>query len=202
MIIRNKHIFIVMLFLTMLQPSVTGLNQITNGGCYVKSQTSQIGCNLTLFDMDIFLMDSDLAVDINYQIDYNTSVERIEIRLYVSLDNDSFVQGFIHEYDTNLLNETTIEAFFSYSNAIGDPLPFDVQEGQTLRAYIEVETEYGILQSTTVSEIIPIDVTRPWLFNIPTPFFVIGAIVLTIAPCIILGFIVYFYNNRKNIRTR
>ena len=198
----NKHIFIVMLFVTILQPNVTGLSQITNGDCLFKTQASQVGCNLTLFDMDIFVMDSDLVVDIHYQIDYNASVEQIKIRLYVSLDNDSFTQGFIHEYDTSLLNETTIEAFFSYSNAIGDPLPFDVQEGQTLNAYIEVETENGVIQSDIVSEIIPIDVTRPWLFNIPTPLFVIGAIVLTMSPCIILGFLVYSYNKKNSTRTK
>jgi hypothetical protein len=191
-----------MLFLVVLQPDVTRINQSTSGECFFKSQASQIGCNLTLFTMDLLMMDSDLVVDIHYQIDYNTSVEQIEIRLYVSLDNDSYVQGFIHKYDTSLLNETTIDAFFSYSNAIGDPLPFDVQEGQTLNTYIEVETENGVIQSAVVSEIIPIDVTRPWLFRIPTPIFAIGAIVLTITPCIILGFVVHSYTKKKSIRTK
>ena len=100
-------------------------------------------------------------------------------------------------YDPSFLDETIIEAFFSYSNAIGDPLPFDVKAGQTLYAYIDVETDYGIIQSDVVSGIIPIDVTRPWLFNIPAPVFIIAGIVFSIAPCLVIGFIVHYQCKRR-----
>ena len=108
-------------------------------------QESQIGCNLTLFDMDLFVSDSELITDIHYQIEYNSSVNELMITLFLALDNESYVQGFIHQYDTSLFNDTTIDAFFSYSNLFGDPLPFDAQEGQMLHAYVEIETEFGNL---------------------------------------------------------
>jgi hypothetical protein len=197
MILHNKYIIVVMSLLLYMQTSSHVTALVIGDREFIFHQKSQFGCNLTLFDMDIHTMDSDLIIDIQYQIEYNSSVEGIEISLYLSLDNESYIEGFKHTYDTSLLNESTIDAFFSYSNVIGDPLPFNVQEGQTLYVYVEVETEYGVIQSDVISGVIPMDVTRPWLFNIPSSVFIIAAIVFTVAPCICIGFLVQSYNKRR-----
>jgi hypothetical protein len=197
MIVHNKHIIVVIALLIWIQPSLLEPVMSDTDRLCIPNQDSQVGCNITYFDIDLFTSDSDLIVDIYYQIVYNTSVQQIEIRLNLKLDNDSYVRGFTHMYDPSFLDETIIEAFFSYSNAVGDPLPFDVQTGQTLYAYIEVETNYGIIQSNVVSEIIPIDVTRPWFFNIPAPLFIIAGIMFSIAPCLIIGFVIHSYNKRR-----
>ena len=197
MTVHNKHIIIAITLLFLIQPSSLKSSTSNANGLFILNQDSQSGCNITYFDIYLFTSDSDLIVDIYYQIVYNTSVQKIEIRLNLKLDNDSYVRGFTHMYDPSFLEETIIDAFFSYSNAVGDPLPFDVQTGQTLYAYIDVETNYGKVQSDVVSGIIPIDVTRPWLFNIPTPVFIVVGVVFSIAPCLIIGFLVHSYNKRR-----
>ena len=131
----------------------------------------------------------DLMVDILYSYNF-TDDERLTLAvLYLSLDNESFVQAQRHEFEPDLMPATGTGGFF-FANAVGDPLPFDVYQGDTLYGYVEFATTIETYASPRVALEIPIDVIRPFLFRIPPSLFYIGGIVAGILPLVIIAYCV------------
>jgi hypothetical protein len=81
------------------------------------------------------------------------------------------------------------------ANAVGDPLPFDVYQGNILYGYVEFTTTAEMYTSAMVALEIPIDVIRPFLFRIPPSLFYIGGIVAGILP---LAIIAYCVTRKRN----
>ncbi len=137
----------------------------------------------------------DLMVDILYSYNF-TDDERLTIAaLFLSLDNESFVQAQLHEFDPALMPATGTGGFF-FANAVGDPLPFDVYQGDILYGYIEFTTTKETYISPRAALEIPIDVIRPFLFRIPPSLFYIGGIVAGILPLVIIAYCVTRRRNR------
>jgi hypothetical protein len=88
---------------------------------------------ITITNVNLYSVSNgtDMFVDIEYIYNF-TGKERItEEKLHLSLDNDTFLLAIDRLYDPNLMNATGSSGFF-FANSAGDPLPFDVQKGQTL----------------------------------------------------------------------
>jgi hypothetical protein len=152
--------------------------------------------NVTEWRLQITEMNGrlDLMVDIIYSYNF-TDDERLTIAaLFLSLDNESFVQAQKHEFDPELMPATGTEGFF-FANAVGDPLPFDVYQGNILYGYVEFTTTAEMYTSAMVALEIPIDVIRPFLFRIPPSLFYIGGIVAGILP---LAIIAYCVTRKRN----
>ncbi len=133
--------------------------------------------------------DTDMFVDIYYNYSFD-SLERIkEEKLYLSLDNDTFILSIHRNYDPELMPSNGTSGFF-FANSVGDPLPFDVQEGQILYGYVEVITTDSTYRTKTFSEEIPITVIRSFLFRIPSWFFFWGGIIASIVPIILCIYLV------------
>ena len=131
----------------------------------------------------------DLMVDILYSYNF-TDDERLTLAmLFLSLNNESFVQAQRHEFDPALMPTTGTGGFF-FANAVGDPLPFDVHQGDILNGYVEFTTTAEIYTSPQVALEIPIDVMRPFLFRIPPSLFYIGGIAAGILPLAIIAYCV------------
>ncbi|MHA2070343.1 MAG: hypothetical protein ACW985_00995 [Candidatus Thorarchaeota archaeon] len=131
----------------------------------------------------------DLMVDILYSYNF-TDDERLTLAtLFLSLNNESFVQAQRHEFDPALMPATGTGGFF-FANAVGDPLPFDVHQGDILNGYVEFITTAETYTSPQVALEIPIDVMRPFLFRIPPSLFYIGGIAAGILPLAIIAYCV------------
>jgi hypothetical protein len=141
--------------------------------------------------------DTDMFVDIEYIYNF-TGEERItEEKLHLSLDDDTFILAIDRLYDPNLMNATGSSGFF-FANSAGDPLPFDVQKGQTLYGYIEVISTERTYKTPTFAELIPVTVMRSILFKIPGPIFIIGGISLSLLPVAIIAYLIVRKKNTTN----
>ncbi|MHA1924299.1 MAG: hypothetical protein ACXABV_02790 [Candidatus Thorarchaeota archaeon] len=137
----------------------------------------------------------DLMVDILYSYNFTDDEKLTLAALFLSLNNESFVQAQTHEFDPELMPATGTGGFF-FANAVGDPLPFDVHQGDILNGYVEFTTTAEIYTSPRVALEIPIDVIRPFLFRIPPSLFYIGGIVAGLLPLAIIAYCVTRKRNR------
>ena len=131
----------------------------------------------------------DLMVDILYSYNFTDDERLTMAALFLSLNNESFVQAQKHEFDPVLIPATGTGGFF-FANAVGDPLPFDVHQGDILNGYVEFTTTAEIYTSPRVALEIPIDVMRPFFFRIPPSLFYIGGIVAGLLPLAIIAYCV------------
>ncbi|MHA2140404.1 MAG: hypothetical protein ACXADC_04860 [Candidatus Thorarchaeota archaeon] len=152
--------------------------------------------NVTEWRLQITEMNGrfDLMVDILYSYNFTEDERLTTASLFLSLDNESFIQAQKHEFDPELLPAIGTGGFF-FANAVGDPLPFDVYEGDILYGYVVFTTTTDTYTSPRVAHEIPIDVIRPLLFRIPPILFYIGGIVAGVLPLII---IVYCVTRKRN----
>ncbi|MFW9887603.1 MAG: hypothetical protein ACFFER_05435 [Candidatus Thorarchaeota archaeon] len=131
----------------------------------------------------------DLMVDILYSYNFTNDERLTTAALFLSLDNETFTQAQRHDFDPEQMSATGEGGFF-FSNAIGDPLPFDVYQGNILYGYVEFTTTSETYVSPRVALEIPIDVIRPFLFRIPPSLFYVGGIAAGILPLIIIAYCV------------
>ena len=154
---------------------------------------------ITIANVNLYSVSNgtDMFVDIEYNYNF-TGEERItEEKLYLSLDNDTFILAIDRLYDPNLMNATGSSGFF-FANSAGDPLPFDVQKGQTLYGYIEVISTERTYKTPIFAELIPLTVIRSILFKIPGPIFIIGGIALSLLPVAIIAYLIVRKKNTTN----
>ena len=154
---------------------------------------------ITITNVNLYSVSNgtDMFVDIEYNYNF-TGEERItEEKLHLSLDNDTFILAIDRLYDPNLMNATGSSGFF-FANSVGDPLPFDVQKGQTLYGYIEVISTERTYKTPTFAELIPVTVIRSILFKIPGPIFIIGGIALSLLPVAIIAYLIVKKKNTTN----
>jgi hypothetical protein len=137
----------------------------------------------------------DLMVDILYSYNFTDSERLTLAALYLSLDNESFVQAQRHEFDPTLMPATGTGGFY-FANSVGDPLPFDVYQGDILHGYVEFTTTTETYTSPRVALEIPIDVIRPFIFRIPSSLILIGGIIAGILPFVIIAYCVTRKRNR------
>jgi hypothetical protein len=153
--------------------------------------------NVTEWSLQVTEMNGrlDLMVDILYSYNFTNDERLTRAALFLSLNNESFVQAQTHEFDPVLMPATGTGGFF-FANAVGDPLPFDVLQGDILNGYVEFTTTAETYTSPRVALEIPIDVIRPFLFRIPPSLFYIGGVVAGILPLVIIA----YYVTRKRDR--
>ncbi|MFW9845789.1 MAG: hypothetical protein ACFFD6_03490 [Candidatus Thorarchaeota archaeon] len=132
---------------------------------------------------------SDLFVDVIYSYNFTDDERLTQATLYLSLDNESFVQAQKHEFDPALMDPVGSGGFY-FANAAGDPLPFDVYQGDILYGYVEFTTTTEMYTSPYAANEIPIDVIRPFLFRIPAELYLIGGLVASILPIAIIAYCV------------
>jgi hypothetical protein len=131
---------------------------------------------------------TDFFLDIYYEYLFEGNERTTSESLYLSLDNTSFVLAVNYDTDPDLMSASGTRGFF-FSNAVGDPLPFDVEKGQTLFGYVEVTTTDSSYRTETFAEEIPVTVIRSLLFRIPGPVILLGGIVLSILPVAVIVFV-------------
>lgn len=132
--------------------------------------------------------DTDFFLDIYYEYLFEGNERTTSDSLYLSLDNASFVLAVHYDTDPDLMSANGTRGFF-LSNAVGDPLPFDVEEGQTLYGYVEVTTTDSSYRTETFAEEVPVTVIRSLLFRIPGPVILLGGIVISILPVVVIVFV-------------
>jgi hypothetical protein len=132
--------------------------------------------------------DTDFFLDIYYGYLFGGNERTTSESLYLSLDNASFVLAMHYETDPDLMSANGTRGFF-FSNAVGDPLPFDVEKGQTLYGYVEVTTTESSYRTETFSEEIPVTVIRSFLFRIPSVVIIVGGIALSIIPIVVIVYL-------------
>ena len=157
---------------------------------------SELPVNVTDWKLQVTEINGrlDLMVDILYSYNFTDDERLTTAMLFLSLDNETFIQAQKHEFDPELMPATGTGGFY-FANAIGDPLPFDVYQGELLYGYVEFTTTSKTYTSPRVALEIPIDVIRPFFFRIPPSLFYIGGIVAGIFPLIIIA---YCVTKRKN----
>ncbi|MFW9803006.1 MAG: hypothetical protein ACFFFC_10155 [Candidatus Thorarchaeota archaeon] len=136
----------------------------------------------------------DLMVDILYSYNFTDDERLTTAALFLSLDNETFIQAQKHDFDPELMSATG-EGGFYFANAVGDPLPFDVYQGDILYGYVEFTTTFETYVSPRVALEIPIDVIRSFLFRIPPIVFYMGGLAAGILPLVIIA---YCVTRRKN----
>ncbi|MHA2141208.1 MAG: hypothetical protein ACXADC_01945 [Candidatus Thorarchaeota archaeon] len=82
-------------------------------------------------------LDMSLKVFYTYNVTEHGSVSAV--RLLLSLDNMSYVEGQLHEYDSHLTNGSDTARFW-LSKSSRTPISFDLQAGNTL--YVSVEMDF------------------------------------------------------------
>jgi hypothetical protein len=137
----------------------------------------------------------DLMIDILYSYNFSDDEKLTSAALFLSLDNVSFVQAQKHDFDPSLMPSIGTGGFY-FANAFGDPLPFDVYQGNILYGYVEFTTTAETYISPLFVNEVPIDVIRPFLFRIPPSLFYIGGIMAGILPLVIIAYCVTRKRNR------
>jgi hypothetical protein len=131
----------------------------------------------------------DLTVDIYYSYNFTDDERLVSAAVYLSLDNMSFLEAQKHEFDPELMPAAGTGGFY-FANSIGDPLPFDVYQGDILYGEVQFHTTRMIYRLPAFASEIPIDVIRPFLFRVPPSLFYIGGIAAGILPLVIIAYCV------------
>ncbi|UCE09994.1 MAG: hypothetical protein JSW61_13635 [Candidatus Thorarchaeota archaeon] len=129
--------------------------------------------------------ETDFFLDIYYGFQFEGDERITSETLYLSLDNNSFVSTVHRDVNPDLMSANGTSGFF-FSNAAGDPLPFDVEKGQTLFGYVEVTTTESSYRTEIFAEEIPVTVIRPFLFRIPSAVILVGGIALSVLPITVI----------------
>ncbi|MHA2020671.1 MAG: hypothetical protein ACW96N_03090 [Candidatus Thorarchaeota archaeon] len=179
------------LVLFLVMTSVNASGEPSQSNATGLQEMSDPPVNVTEWSLQITEMNGrlDLMVDILYSYNFTNDERLTEAALFLSLNNESFVQAQTHEFDPMLMPATGTGGFF-FANAVGDPLPFDVLQGDILNGYVEFTTTAETYTSPRVALEIPIDVMRSFLFRIPPSLFYIGGIVAGILPLAIIAYCV------------
>ncbi len=172
-----------LVLLILAVPSNAGTSTIPN---HVTSQTTPV--RVISFNLTAVLDVPDLFLEVHYEWNFTGDERLTRATLYLSLDNSTFLVGQQHEYNQSAL-QSNGSAMFWLANSIGDPLPFDVQVGQTLYGYVEFATTENIYQSEVYLQEIPLSLERPLIFKIPGVVIIAGGVFLTFLPLIIVAFL-------------
>lgn len=149
---------------------------------------------VTKFNLTYSEYNEDVYLDVMYEYDFQDEERLTDATLYLSLDNDTYIIAQHHQFDPELMNASG-EMGYWFANSIGDPLPFDIEEGQLLYGYVEFITTEDTYLSDVFVQTVPATVRRPWIFNIPSPIFLVGGIVLSFLP---LAIVLYLCLNRRS----
>ncbi len=175
---RTLPLIIAVMMLLSASSVVIGLNH------FVSNDEAPVRVTQFLFITDSTA--TELSLEVYYEFNFTDDERLVEAALLLSLDNDSFVTAWRHEYDPDLM-EANGSAFFWLANAIGDPFPFDLEAGQTLYGYVNFTSSKTLYRSENYALSVPISVERPWLFNIPSSVIIFVGIGLTVLPFVLIA---------------
>ncbi len=187
---------IVLLFLVGIINTTSVMGSSSNPNMNLKQQNNEVPIWISEVKLTEVNNGSDLFVDIYYNYSLDGSERIVEEKLFLSLDNVTFILAIHRNYDPELMPANGSSGFF-FAHSVGDPLPFDIQEGQILYGYVEVITTDSTYRTLTFSRDIPITVLRSFLFRIPSWLLLVGGFAASALPIALCAY-VFLRKNRRS----
>ncbi|MGY5877344.1 MAG: hypothetical protein RTU30_16445 [Candidatus Thorarchaeota archaeon] len=158
----NRTVIVVSLFVvSMFMPlNVVSTTQVPNA----PKQTDDSPICIRNVTMSTGRLYNELVmfIDISYNYSFYGDERIIEQKCYLSLDNYTFLLAAHDSYDEGMLYANGTGSF-RFKPPQSPTLPFDVQEGQILYGYVEVDTSNNSTYRTRIfSKEIIMTVIRPY----------------------------------------